>query len=334
MFPDPRFLMISKLILHVQFIRSPKQPCQVSPINPPTSYRADLQSEKWRTSWRKRPTAFCSTVSSTQGMRICVLNGTSLVRTCTISFTKLKDLCVPLSVRECVNHETTPVCCDDFGTSVFLVTSYLDQDSSIQSGSIGELTTCQTNTKSKLSHILDRDTTRPTQNDAWKLLYTNFRQNIQKSTTLCSHPSPLIVAQGSPSPPERDIFLFRWIENVFWSVRWIPRPWSKRRCRCASLDFWDGHVSTCLETKYYLTKIYVRQHHVESPSHRRQKQKTNTCEPKLLTHHSLVATGSPSLCSRQSNAFSKAVVGLFLWMYHTLNRIWSLVSISLWWFRS
>ena len=81
-----------------------------------------------------------------------------------------------------------------------------------------------------------------------------FDKTPRKSTTLCSPPSPLIVAQGSPGPPERDIFLPKQIADVFWSVR-------------------------C-------------QHDVEHLSHRKQKQKTNTCEPKLLTHHSLVATSS------------------------------------------
>ena len=48
-----------------------------------------------------------------------------------------EGLCAPPASRlESDNHETTPLCCDEFGISGFLVTSSLGQDGSIYSGSI------------------------------------------------------------------------------------------------------------------------------------------------------------------------------------------------------
>ena len=53
-----------------------------------------------------------------------------------------EGLCAPPSARlECDNHDTTPLCCDKFGISGFLVTSSLGQDGSIHSGSICERNT-------------------------------------------------------------------------------------------------------------------------------------------------------------------------------------------------
>ena len=80
----------------------------------------------------------------------------------------------------------------------------------------------------------------------------------------------LAVSWRQPRAPERTIFLFKLIKNVFWSVRWIPRPWSKRRCCCVSQGFWNCTVSTRLflqETNNYKTKNFFRWHDLESPPH-------------------------------------------------------------------
>ena len=95
--------------------------------------------------------------------------------------------------------------------------------------------------------------------------------------------------------------------------RWIPRPRSKRRSRCPNQGFSSSHTSTCLlnqETSYLLTKKYFRHHLLRSIP---LEARARINEPKLQNHHSLVAASSASLCSRHSNAFAKAAVGLFGW---------------------
>ena len=105
----------------------PEQVGEVSLHQPPTSRRADLQpKKKRRTTWRKRPTTFWSTASSTPRMRICAA-GTVRLLTWAWAISSMKLRASELHRPESDNHETTPLCCDEFGISGFLVTC-LGQD--------------------------------------------------------------------------------------------------------------------------------------------------------------------------------------------------------------